>query len=206
MAKDGQSAGRRHRTLSRVFVDLADGRLDRISIGDVDESLRGRSFGPLLMAFAVPNLLPFPPGSSTVLGLPLLFVAFQLAIGRTDIWMPDVLRGRSVSHARYRRLLARALPWLRWTERMMRPRRWPFPPGGGDRAVGIMALVLAVMVVVPVPFANWMPAFACFCLGVGLTARDGYWLAAAVLAGLVSLALFAGIVLFTLLAVEAVIE
>ena len=189
-----------------MFVALANGRLDRISIGDVDESLRGRSFGPLLMAFAVPNLLPFPPGSSTILGLPLLFVAFQLAIGRTEVWMPGVLRRRSVSRERYRRLLARGLPWLRWTERMMRPRRWPFTPGRGDKTIGLLALLLAVMVVIPVPFANWTPALACFCVGVGLTARDGYWLGASVLAGIVSFALFAGIVLFTLLAVEAVVE
>ena len=206
MAAEGQGGGRAHRALSSVFLSLARGPRERVSIGDVDESLRGRSFGPLLMAFSIPNLMPFPPGTSTILGLPLLFVAWQLAIGRTEIWMPRVLSQRSVSRARYRRLLARGLPWLRWTERMMRPRRWPFAPERGDRAIGLFALLLAVLVVLPVPFANWLPAFACFCLGVGLTARDGYWLGAAIAAGIVSLAVFVGIVLITFLAVEAVVE
>ena len=196
----------RHRTLSNVFVALANHAHERVSIGDVDEALRGRSFGPLLMAFAIPNLLPFPPGTSTILGLPLVFVAWQLAIGRTDVWMPGVLRRRSISRGRYRRLLSRALPWLRRTERMMRPRRWPFAPDRGDRFIGVLALVLAVLVIIPVPFANWLPAAACFCVGVALTARDGYWLGAGIGLGTVALALFVAIVLFTLLAVEAVVE
>lgn len=201
----GPAGGRPHRVLTDVFVALGRGPRKRVSVGDIDESLRGRSFGPLLMAFAVPNLLPFPFGTSTILGLPLLFVAWQLAIGRTEIWMPKVLSRQSVSRARYRRLLARAMPWLRWTERMMRPRRWPFPPDRGDQVVGLIAIILAVLVVLPVPFANWLPAVACFCVGVGLTARDGYWLGAGVLLGAISLAVFVAIVLLTFLAVEAVV-
>ena len=195
-----------HRTLSSVFVALANGRLQRISIADVDEALRGRSFGPFVIAFSVPNLLPFPPGSSTILGLPLLFIAWQMATGRSEVWMPGVLRRRSISRGRYRRLLARALPYLRWTERMMRPRRWPFSPGHGGRTLGLALLVLASLVVVPVPFANWLPAAACFCIGVALTARDGVWLGAGAAIGVASFVIFVAIVLLALVAVEAVVD
>ena len=205
-APRARSGRPRHRTLSAVFVSLANGGLQRISIADVDEALRGRSFGPFVIAFSVPNLLPFPPGTSTILGLPLLFIGWQMATGATEVWMPGVLRRRSISRGRYRRLLARALPWLRRTEAMMRPRRWPFASGHGGRTLGLALLVLAMLVVVPVPFANWLPAAACFCVGVGLTARDGYWLATGIAIGTVALAVFASLVLLAVLAVEAVVE
>ena len=205
VAEPGVAGRSNHRTLSSVFVSLANGGHERISIGDVDEALRGRSFGPFVVAFAIPNLLPFPPGTSTILGLPLLFVAWQLATGRNEVWMPGVLRRRSISRGRYRRLLARGLPWLRRTEAMMRPRRWPFAPGHGGRTLGLALLVLAMLVVVPVPFANWLPAAACFCVGVALTARDGLWLGAGAVLGVVSFAIFVGIVLIAFLAVEAVV-
>ena len=202
----GGAGAHAHRTLSAVFVSLANGTLERISIADIDEALRGRSFGPFVIAFSIPNLLPFPPGTSTVLGLPLLFIGWQMARGHEEVWMPAFLRRRSVSRRRYRSLLDRGLPWLRRTEAMMRPRRWPFAPGHGGKTLGLALLVLAMLVVVPVPFANWLPAAACFCLGVALTARDGLWLGASAVVGTVAFAIFVGIVLLAFLAVEAVVD
>ena len=207
-ARDGPTGATKpkHRTLSAVFVSLANGTLERISIADIDEALHGRSFGPFIIAFSIPNLLPFPPGTSTILGLPLLFIGWQMAIGSDEVWMPGVLRRRSISRGRYRRLLSKGLPWLRRTEAMMRPRRWPFAPGHGGRTLGLALLVLAMLVVVPVPFANWLPAAACFCLGVALTARDGLWLGASAAVGTAAFAIFIGIVVIAFLAVEAVVE
>lgn len=196
----------KHRTLSAVFVSLANGGPERISIADLDEALRGRSFGPFVIAFSIPNLLPFPPGTSTILGLPLVFIAWQMVRGQTEVWMPAMLRRRSVSRGRYRRLLARGLPWLRRTEAMMRPRRWPFASGGGGTRLGLMLLLFATLVIVPVPFANWLPAAACFCMGVALTARDGLWLGASIAIGTVAFVIFVGIVLAAFIAVEAVVH
>ena len=192
------------RLLSAVLLDLANEQRDRVTIGDVDRALRGRSFGPFLVAFSIPNLLPFPPGTSTILGLPLLIVAWQLAMGQTVVWLPGFLKRRSISHQRYRTLLARALPRLRQTERMMRPRKWPFTADSGQRTVGVFAFVVAALVVIPVPFANWLPAASCFCTGVALTGRDGVWLAVAVGIGTVAMAVFFFILLFAGLAVSAV--
>ena len=203
---DGRPAPPRHRTLSTVFRELGKGRHERISIATVDEALHGRSFGPFLIAFSFPNMLPFPPGSSMVLGLPLLFIGWQMVAQRTEVWLPGVLRRRSISLARYRRLLNRALPWLRRTEALMRPRRWPFAIGAGNRTLGLYVLLLALLIVIPVPFANWLPAVACFCAGVALTAKDGVWLGASAILGMISLALFMAIVVITFMAVEAVVE
>ena len=192
------------RRLSTVLVDVANERRETVSIGDVDRALRGRSFGPFLIAFSLPNLLPFPPGASTILGLPLVIIAWQLAIGRIEVWLPPFLKRRSISRSRYRRLLARALPRLRKTERMMQPRHWPFAGGSGDRRIGWMALLMALLTVIPVPFANWLPAASCFCLGVALTGRDGIWLSIAVGVGVAAVLVFGVLATFTGLAVGAV--
>lgn len=194
----------RARRLSTVLVELANERHDRISIGDVERALKGRSFGPFLVAFALPNLLPFPPGTSTVLGLPLVLIAWQLAIGRREIWLASFLRRRSISQRRYRAMLARALPRLRGIERMMQPRKWPFEADGGNRLIGVFVLVMALMTILPLPFANWLPAAACLCIGVALTGRDGVWLAIGTGVGIVAFGVFVGLAILTVLAVEAV--
>ena len=192
------------RSITTVFLDIARTKKPRISIGDVEHALRGRSFGPFVIAFSLPNLLPFPPGTSTLLGLPLLIIAWQMAIGRTEVWLPPFLRRQSISRGRYRNMLARAWTNLRRTERMMRPRQWPFAPGAGDGRIGVGLLVLAMLVVIPVPFANWLPALACFCVGVALTARDGLWLTGGLVVGVIALVIFAVVLVLTGAAVMAI--
>ena len=196
--------GHKHRSLSAVLVEVANADRETISIGDVEHALRGRSFGPFIVAFSLPNLLPFPPGTSTILGLPLLFIAWQLAWGREEVWLAGFLRRRSISRARYRRMLARALPRLRAVERMMRPRRWPFATGSGGRTIGLLALLMATLTVLPLPFANWLPAASALCLGIALTARDGVWLAVGIGIGCVAVAVFLGLALLTSAAVNTI--
>ena len=87
---------------------------------------------------------------------------------------------------------------------MMRARQWPFAPGRGDGRIGVGLLVLSLLIVVPVPFANWLPSLASFCIGVALTARDGWWLAAGLAIGIVSIAVFALLVSAAALAVSAI--
>ena len=192
------------RSISSIFLKLADRSKERVSVGDVEFALRGRSFGPFIIAFSLPNLLPFPPGTSTILGLPLLVIAWQMATGRSEVWLPPFLRGYSVSKERYRRMLARAWQGLRRTERMMRARQWPFTPGAGDGRIGIGLLVMAMQVVLPVPFANWLPALSCFCIGVALTARDGIWLGAGVAIGVFATAVFTSVLALTVAAFIAI--
>ena len=57
-----------------------------------------------------------------------------------------------------------------------------------ERLFGIFALLLAITCVLPIPFGNWLPAFAVAILGVAHTERDGNCLALGVLAGVISFA------------------
>lgn len=198
------SARQPARSFSAVLLSVANENRERVSIGDIEAALRGRSFGPFLVVFALPNLLPLPPGTSTLLGLPLLAIGWQLTLKRREVWLGRFLRRRSMSHGRYRRLLARALPRLRMVERAMQPRQWPFAPGGGQRVIGLFVLLMAILTVIPLPFANWLPAAACLCTGVALTARDGVWLGIGVGVGAVALAVFFVIAFVTTAAVNAV--
>ena len=59
--------------LSVVLFNLThDSDRDRVSIGDLLEALGYRPLGAMLLIFAVPNVLPVPPGTSAVLGTPLI--------------------------------------------------------------------------------------------------------------------------------------
>jgi hypothetical protein len=69
--------------------------------------------------------------------------------------------------------MARVVPRLVSLERMIRPRYWPFWRRQGDRVIGLMCFVLALIVTLPIPFGNWLPAFSSALLGLALIERDG---------------------------------
>lgn len=182
-----------HRPLSRVIVELGQTAGERVSLGELTEALTDRSFAALIILFAAPNLLPLPPGSSTVFGIPLILIASQLLLGRPRLWLPRALRERSLDHATFASMTTKIEPVLRRLERLARPRWWLMPQVMAERFTGLVVLLMAVVLVFPIPFGNWTPALAAMLVALGLSERDGLWLAVGTLVAAGSLGLVAGI-------------
>lgn len=174
---DGTPTRRRPRRLSQVFAAIAREATGPVTIGHIRDALGNRSFAPLLVLFAAFNLLPLPPGTSAILGLPLIIVSAQMIYGTKQAWLPSALANRSVSLERFRFAMEWIIPRLVRIERYVRPRYWPFWRKQGDRVIGCIALVLAIVVTLPIPLGNWLPAFATALLGLALSERDGLLLA-----------------------------
>lgn len=119
--------GTAHRPLSTVLAELSQTAGKRVSLQELMTALSDRSFAALIILFAAPNLLPLPPGSSTVFGVPLILIASQLLIGRPRLWLPRWLRERSLDGRTFSRITAGIGPFLRRLETLARPRYWPPP-------------------------------------------------------------------------------
>lgn len=182
------------RRLSQVLRDLESGLGPRIALGDLVAGLHDRSFAPLMVLFAIPNLFLYLPGSSVITGLPLMLVALQLVAGRPSVWLPKALSDRSVDRASFARIVRYALPWIERIERLARPRLWPLATTGVDRLIGLCCLVMALLLFLPIPFANGVPALAIIALGLALSERDGLWLIAGSVASVLAVALVAAII------------
>ena len=110
-----------------------------------------------------------------MLGVPLVLLAAQLSYGRHKPWFPDWLTSQSFPREGFVAVVNRALPFL---ER--RPRLTVLLSWTGERLVGIAILILAVVLTLPIPFANWLPACGIAVFGLAIVEKDG----AAVLVGL----------------------
>ncbi|MGQ3051296.1 MAG: exopolysaccharide biosynthesis protein [Roseateles sp.] len=166
---------------------------ERVSLQDLLNLLGDRAVAALLLIFALPNVIPVPPGASAILGLPMLMLAAQLTLGSKP-WLPAFVAQRSLSHAQFVAVVARISPWLQRAERRLRP-RWPAWSGhSAERLVGLVCLVLSVVVFLPIPLGNMLPAFAVCVLCLGLMERDGLWVAFGLLVGAAALLLVAGVI------------
>ena len=190
-------ADRHPEKLSDLLERLAPTAGDRASIREMAEALDDRSFGAFLLVFAIPNLIPLPPGATMILGLPMVVVAWQMLIGYNKVWLPRALADYSVERATFQRMVTRVVPWLRRSETWVRPRNWPLNGAIREQIFGLFVLFLGIICVLPIPFGNWPPAFAIAVLGIAHTERDGNCLAVGGVLGIIAAAVASAIVLFT---------
>jgi hypothetical protein len=160
------------RPLSAILRDLA-ARDGDIPISAFVESFGPRAFGALLFVFAVACALPLPPGSSTLLGAPLVLLAPQVALGAKAPWLPQGLRRRTIPAAHLRQACMRLLPVLEGVEKVSRPRLGFLFGPVGERLMGVVCTVLSLVLILPIPLGNVLPAAAVAAFSLALVQRDG---------------------------------
>ena len=173
------------------------------TLGDILETLGDRSFGWGFMLVGIVNLLPLPFGSNAILGIPVLFVVTQMMLGRRTLWLPDFMTKRLLSRKKWRAGALSALPIARPLARLTRERYTRVFRGGAERPFGLLMLVTGIALCLPLPLTGWLPAIACFVVGIGLVERDGVIvglggviaLAAITVAATVLFAIYSGLVL-----------
>ncbi len=186
----------RSRRISAILVALAAAAEgERISFGELVDAFASRAYGPLIVLFAAPNVLPVAlPGISAVLGAPLILLTAQLMIGQRRPWLPGFLRRRSLARTSFQSLVARIEPRLSRIERMIRPRLLLLTGAAGKQVIGGAGLILATVVFLPIPFGNSLPGLALVLMAVGVLGRDGLAVLVGGLIGLVGLAVVSGFV------------
>ena len=146
-----------------------------MALGDLVALLGDRAFGLLMLIFSLPNAVGLGtiPGLSTVFGVPQMIFALQMIAGLEKPWLPRFLLDKSISVEEFRSIVAKSQPQLRRVERLLRPRLNVLTGALVERLLGLVFLVLATIVALPIPGGNWPPAIAMALISIGLIERDG---------------------------------
>ena len=159
--------------LSSVLTAIAAHPEPEISVADLTRMFGGRAIGALLFVFGLICTLPLPPGATTIFGFPLLLLAPQLVIGASAPWLPKGVKRRTIAVAGLRNGLPRVIPWLKKIEAISQPRLvFLFNPLG-ERLIGVLCTLLAIVLILPIPLGNILPALAVTVLAFSLIQRDG---------------------------------
>ena len=159
---------------------------DHFTLGWVMSTLHQRSFGVVILFLGV---LATAPIGSSVPGIMLAAVAVQMIAGRREPVFPRFITDRELPTQYLFRLGARAIPVLRYLERVVHP-RWPTAFEAARRFVGIVVLLLtAVLLLTPIPFSNVAPAVLIILISLAYIEEDGL---------LLSLAFFGAMILLSI--------
>lgn len=169
---------------------------ERVRVRDITESLGQRSFGFILLIFALPNSLPILgiPGVSTITGLPMLFVAVQMALGHNRVYLPNWIADSSLATSDFQKLIFKVVPWLQRIEKLMRPRIILLTQGSAERWLGGFCVLLAFLLVLPIPLGNLLPALGILFIALGLIERDGVCVLLGIAIGVAAWMLLSGLI------------
>jgi hypothetical protein len=160
-------------SLSDVIEGFGEDTRPVLTVGQMLEQFDSRAFGAMLFVFGLLNCLPLPPGSSTLLSLPILLLAPQIALGREIPWLPRKLVEHPLKRDDLRGLFRKLTPIVRRMELVTRPRLEILFAPAGERLIGVVCTLLALVLVLPIPLGNLAPGATVAVLSLALLQRDG---------------------------------
>ncbi|MEO6002672.1 MAG: exopolysaccharide biosynthesis protein [Opitutus sp.] len=165
-----------------------------VRLTEILESIQGRGYHLLLLLIALPFVGPIPlPGFSIPFGLVVSVLGLRLVFDRGP-WLPRRLLQREISTTALRRLIRATRRIVQGMEFLVRPRLGFVPnhqvfsriAGGLITASGGM-----LMLPLPLPLSNSLPAWTVILLSMGALGRDGLFFFAGCAMFLLSVAFFA---------------
>jgi hypothetical protein len=158
-------------TLDRLFAG------PRESVLTLDEFLGGletRSYALAIAVLDVINCVPTGiPWLSTVTGVPMFLLVIQYFLGRPVPSLPSFIGRRGLPRGRLQDFLARARRRIEQLENAVHPRHDWWVSGLPRRALLVTWLLLIVLLALPVPFDNLLPALAILFFCLALIEGDG---------------------------------
>jgi hypothetical protein len=147
-----------------------------VSLGELLGATQDRGVDLLLLLISLPFATPIPlPGLSALFGLVILVVGAGLAVGRKP-WLPEALLRRQFPARLGTSVLAAASRVVRWLEVLLRPRlHFLHEQRIYRRVAGLLIMLsgLLLLLPLPIPLTNSMPALTVVLLTAGAMERDG---------------------------------
>jgi hypothetical protein len=149
-----------------------------VTLREVIYALRGRAYLLLVILLALPFIQPVPlPGLSTPLGLAIVLIALRLSLGQRP-WLPMKIQRIRLPAGFFGKVMMFTTRLIRFLESVLRP-RWAWLTGTALlnqlHAVVVLVSALILLLPLPIPFSNVVPAWAIFLMACGLLERDGFF-------------------------------
>lgn len=146
-----------------------------ISYGELVQVFGDQAFGLIIILFALPSALPISiiPGFSFIFGLPIVFISIHIIVARKELWLPDRLANQRFEFSKFVDVVKKTVPYLKRIEKLLKPRWLFFTRPTMERLHGVVMLLLSFLLLLPIPFSNFIFASLIILFGLGLAEKDG---------------------------------
>lgn len=176
---------------SQLLQELADSKREskHISLGEINESLSERGFAILMILFSFPMAipLPYPPGFTTLLGIPLLLFSIQMIIGMNKPSLPHWVANRKITTSHLMFAVDKSAKYFLKLEKLLKPRLPYFSSDIGERIIGVVSFLCAISIALPIMFGNAVPSAGIFIMSLGLLGKDGVVIISGIITSIIGL-------------------
>ncbi|MBL9201719.1 MAG: exopolysaccharide biosynthesis protein [Opitutaceae bacterium] len=187
------------RLSEELALILREFEVEQVTLREVIGLMHGRGYLLFVMLISLPFCTPIPlPGLSTPLGLVIGIIGVRLALGQKP-WLPARLLDLRLPPAVFKKVFAVTQRIILWFERLLRPRLlWltATPMLRQLHAIPIVICAALLLLPLPIPFSNTVPAWSIMLISGGLLERDGGFILAGHVAALFAIAFFTVIGVF----------
>jgi hypothetical protein len=161
------------------FSQDVESLLDRLSkqpltLDTILSETSERGFSLSIGLLVLPFLFPMPPGLSTPLGSACLFLSLQMTFGRHTPWLPKKVRKFVFPRTFSLYLLRNIKKVTGFLEKIVRPRFLSLAENPYIwRLNGALIAWMAVLLMLPIPLTNSIPAIGILILAVATLESDG---------------------------------
>jgi hypothetical protein len=120
---------------------------------------------------AVP--LPYPPGFTTVMGIPLVLLSIQMLLGSKRVNLPKRINDYELKNSTLKAISDKVVPKLVYIEKYVKPRYSFAKSVYCEQFIGLVGFIAAVSIALPIPLTNAVPALGITVMALGLLNRDG---------------------------------
>lgn len=168
-----------------------------LTLGGLMEQLQGRVYTLLLIILALPMCQPIPlPGLSTPFGVAIALLGLRFAFSRRP-WMPQRLLATKLTGNFFPAVMRGGARVLGVFEKLLHPRLVVvFEPAYVRFVAGAVICFcgLLLLLPLPVPGTNMLPALTVILTAAAFSERDGYCLVAASFVFVLTLAFFGALI------------
>jgi hypothetical protein len=184
--------------LSRQLKELAERELkSELTLGGLMDELQGRVYTLLLVILALPMCQPVPlPGLSTPLGAAIALFGLRFALSKQP-WIPRRLLATKLTGNFFPAVMRGGARVLGVFEKLLHPRLvGVFELGHLRFIAGVVISICGLLLLLPLPIpgTNMLPALTVVLTAAAFSERDGYCLVAAGLVFLLTLAFFGALI------------
>jgi hypothetical protein len=162
------------RPFSQVLVDV--GAVDDLVLPmhELVGTFGERGFGALLLILGLLSaVIGVIPGTTTLLGIPIMIIGVQLLFRRDELWLPGWILKRDLPRPAFAEAAAKVRGRLERVERFSRPRLSFMSSDLSEALIGLMCMIWAAVLMLPLIGFNLFPSLIVAAFGFGLMQKDG---------------------------------
>ena len=153
--------------LRRTLLELIG---ESVTLGEIMQALRRRSFGGIFILLSALSLIP---GVAFVTGPVVMILALQMLVGMKEPKLPKFLTEHTFAVERLGELGDKYLPFIEKIEHYVKPRLSLFTSPMFFGLYAILIFGMAILIAAPMPLSNFLPSVAVFLISLGLLEKDG---------------------------------